>query len=583
MSHKTKKIFISGMHCKSCEILVEDHLKKINNITSVKSNHRTGQVEIFYHGHEPSNGVIEKEVISAGYQMGQKGSLPLLSSDYRDYRDLLIAAAILALIILVASQSGIASLDFSAGKTGLLAALIVGLVAGVSTCMALVGGLVLGLASRYAEIHPEASIKQKFIPHFYFNLGRIIGFGILGGVIGLLGTAFRMSSNVLGLLTIIVGGVMIFLGLKLIEIFPALRNQTISLPTSIAKFLGINRHEKKYSTRNALTAGALTFFLPCGFTQAMQLYAVSTGSFITGGLVMMLFALGTAPGLLGVGGLASIFKGRAARLFFMTAGLMVIVLGVYNITNASQLISFKSVDNKQIKNVGEPQIVRMTQSTNGYSPNVFTVKKGQPVKWIITSTNPFTCAASIMMREYGINRGLKKGENIIEFTPTKTGEIRFSCTMGMYTGKFIVVDDDQKLNLVPTGDGSPAPIIAKGCGGSGGGCGGGGNITLGDPSKSSLSPVVKGEQVIKMSYTLSGDIQPNAFKVKKGLPVSLEVAVKENGQGCMSSITVPGLYNKSEYLKAGKTIVMKFTPNQAGDYEITCAMGVPRGVIRVIS
>lgn len=439
MSQKTKKIFISGMHCQSCEILVEDQLKKIHNITTVKANHRTGQVALSYHGPEPANEIIAAEIKKAGYQMGQDGLLPWLSVDYRDYRDLLIAAGILSLAIFVAKVSGVFNLDISAGKTGLLAALIVGLVAGISTCMALVGGLVLGLAARYSELHPEASVRQKFIPHFYFNFGRIIGFGVLGGLIGLMGTAFRMSGNTLGILTIIVGGVMIFLGLKLIEIFPALRNQTISLPSSLAKILGANRHDKKYSVRNALTMGAMTFFLPCGFTQAMQIYAVSTGSFVQGGLVMMLFALGTAPGLLGIGGLASAVKGKTARLFFMTAGLLVIILGIYNITNASQLISFKSVENKQIKNVGAPQIVRMTQNTNGYSPNVFTVKVNQPVKWIITSTNPFTCASSIMMRAYGISRGLKKGENIIEFTPTKTGEIRFSCTMGMYTGKFIVI------------------------------------------------------------------------------------------------------------------------------------------------
>ena len=122
----------------------------------------------------------------------------------------------------------------------------------------------------------------------------------------------------------------------------------------------------------------------------------------------------------------------------MTAGLLVIILGVYYITNASQLISFNSVNDLKVQSAKEPQIIRMTQSANGYSPNIFTIKKGQPVKWIITSTNPFTCASSIMMRAYGINRGLKKGENIIEFTPTKVGEIKFSCTMGMYTGKFIV-------------------------------------------------------------------------------------------------------------------------------------------------
>ncbi|NCP77121.1 sulfite exporter TauE/SafE family protein [bacterium] len=45
----------------------------------------------------------------------------------------------------------------------------------------------------------------------------------------------------------------------------------------------------------ALGSGALTFFLPCGFTLAMQAYAITTGSFITGALTMMAFALGTAP------------------------------------------------------------------------------------------------------------------------------------------------------------------------------------------------------------------------------------------------------------------------------------------------
>jgi sulfite exporter TauE/SafE len=82
-------------------------------------------------------------------------------------------------------------------------------VAGVSTCMALVGGLVLGLSSRYAEIHPESTMMQKFVPHFYFNLGRVIGFGILGGIIGSLGAVFSLSANWLGFLTIIVGLVMI--------------------------------------------------------------------------------------------------------------------------------------------------------------------------------------------------------------------------------------------------------------------------------------------------------------------------------------------------------------------------------------
>jgi len=91
----------------------------------------------------------------------------------------------------------------------------------------------------------------------------------------------------------------------------------------------------------------------------------------------------------------------------------------------------------------------------------------------------------------------------------------------------------------------------------------------------------QGAQVLKTSYTYDADIEPNSFVVQAGKPVKLEIDVKENGYGCMSTIVVPGLYEKPEYLQAGKIIVMNFTPQKTGDYPITCAMGVPRGIIKV--
>jgi len=38
-----------------------------------------------------------------------------------------------------------------------------------------------------------------------------------------------------------------------------------------------------------------------------------------------------------------------------------------------------------------------------------------------------------------IQKQLQPGENIIEFTPQKVGDLPFSCSMGMYTGVFHVV------------------------------------------------------------------------------------------------------------------------------------------------
>ena len=576
---------IKGMHCRSCEILIEKNLKNIAGVNKASVSHKLETANIYYNQALPASEAIKQAVREAGYDIGRKEPSPWLSRDRNDYANLLKGAAILAVLYLAARGLGLFTIGVPTESTGLLVVLVVGLVAGISTCMALVGGLVLGLSARHAELHPEISTKEKFVPHIYFNLGRILGFGLLGGVIGLLGSVARPSTGTLGFMTVGIGGVMIFLGLKLVEIFPALKDKSLSLPKSVARFFGLNKEQKEYSHQGSFITGALTFFLPCGFTQAMQLYAVSSGSFSRGAMIMALFALGTAPGLLGIGGLASIFKGQKAKVFFASTGLAVILLGWFNIANGSQLLwqgKAGSVVPVAVNSAGA-QEVRMTQGSAGYSPNEFTIVKNKPVKWIINSTNQFSCASSIVVPKYGISQYLKKGENIIEFTPTETGQIQFSCSMGMYRGVFNVVDSPgAALNAAPNRNTAALPS-GGGCAGGGGGCGCGGGAPQKSLDSTPTAAVadLNSKQLIKTQYTLSQDIVPNRFTVKKGVPVRFEVDVKESGQGCMSTIMIPGLYNNPEYLQGGAKVVMAFTPEEAGDFDITCAMGVPRGIITV--
>ena len=211
---------------------------------------------------------------------------------------------------------------------------------------------------------------------------------------------------------------------------------------------GKEKLKAEYSDKNSALLGASTFFLPCGFTQAMQLYAISTGSPIQGALTMGVFALGTTPGLLGVGGLTSVIKGQSSKLFFKTAGVIVVFLALFNVSNGLNLLGVKSIFakttatsiDKNVKIVNGVQVVKMSQKTNGYNPSKFTIKKGVPVKWIVTSESIYSCASSIVSQQLGIRTSLKLGENIFEFTPTQVGTIRFSCSMGMYTGSFNVID-----------------------------------------------------------------------------------------------------------------------------------------------
>ncbi len=441
----SKKIVIPivGMHCRACETLVQEKLAKVTGVSGIKVSTVKGQAEI-----EASSDINQKEleqaVRDAGYQVGQE-SKSWLNTKSSVWRDLILAAVVFGLVYIIFKSFNINPMWSLAGSPeSLFSILLVGLVAGFSTCMALTGGLIVSLTARYSQKHPEATGWKRFQPHLYFNIGRLLSYFILGGVIGLVGSVLKISPLVWAILTMIVGVVMLLLGLQLTEAMPKISNWSLALPGQTAKIL--KREDKSYSHFGAGILGALTFFLPCGFTQAMQLYAMTTGSFFAGAAVMFIFALGTLVGLLVAGLATSFIKGKAAQIFFHVIGVLLILFALANIANAWNLLGV---------------------------------------------------------------RGL-------------------------------IGSDDS-------------------------------------PSVSASGQV----QELKTTFTLKGDINPNNFTVKAGDKVRLEIDVQDNGSGCMSTIMIPGLYNRAVTLVKGQTIVMEFTPKTKGEYPITCAMGVKRGTLIV--
>ncbi len=560
------KIPIKGMHCHSCELLVEEALKDVRGVTKVKVNYRRRSA--FVESKKPLGlNKIRHAVREAGYDVGYDESAAWLSRDPKDYRDLALCLIALAAVYFVGRTLGLFRLGISTNDpSSLLVVLAIGLTAGVSTCMALVGGLILGISARHAENHPDATPMQRFRPHLFFNLGRIASYTVAGGLIGLFGKAFQLSGTTLGVLTIAVGLFMLMLGLKLTEVSPRISGSSLALPSFLSRRLNVTgRNGREYSHANSAVVGALTIFLPCGFTQAMQLYALSTGRFWSGALIMGIFAMGTAPGLLGVGGLTSLIRGPAARKFFKFAGVVVIALAIVNISNGLNLTGWKSVFASSGTAAGGTsadvqdgaQVVRMTQNSNGYSPKNFTVVKGIPVRWLIDSKSSGSCATSIMASKIGVRQNLKPGENEIDFTPKETGQIRFSCAMGMYGGSFNVVeslDGSQNSTSNGGGTGQAAP----------------------------LPEVPPDAQVLKTTYRgPQADILPREFTVKAGIPVDLEVFAEQDGQGCMGSVMVQGLDEEPQFLVKGQTLRFIFTPQKSGSFYITCAMGTPRGRITV--
>ncbi|MDD5710815.1 MAG: sulfite exporter TauE/SafE family protein [Candidatus Colwellbacteria bacterium] len=325
---KTHTFYVIGMHCKACVTLTENELREIPNIFNVKVSLRRRSVEIIGDFGDKTTENIAQELSEVlrphGYALSLvKQRRPVKWSEFT--AAIPIALAFIALFIAL-QEFGIVNLVTISNVT-YGTAFIVGLIASVSTCMAVVGGLVLSISASFAK----GDNKTK--PQILFHIGRLVSFLILGGIIGILGSAFQLNTMGIFILSLSVAIILLLLGINLLDIFPWAEKLQPALPSSLGRYVqGLKNINHIFTP---LLVGAATFFMPCGFTQSMQIYTLTTGSFWTGALTMFFFALGTLPvlALLSFGSLAIRDKTKMG-IFLKTAGLIVIFFGVFNLINS---------------------------------------------------------------------------------------------------------------------------------------------------------------------------------------------------------------------------------------------------------
>lgn len=316
---KTYTYHVSGTHCASCKILIEDILSEQDFVakSSVDIKKEIVEVEI---NSEKSQKEIADMLSHLLKEHGYVLSLEKKEEEKNNFSDIwkaLPIGIIFLILFFTLQKSGILNFGIGGGTTPTTSFLI-GIVASLSSCLAIVGGLVLSLSAKVLEDN-----KNNKKPLVMFHIGRVLGFAILGGVLGLIGEVVGISFVFSGVLGIIASLVMIILGANLIGL---LKKNTLILPSSIFSFFRKVEHE----TYTPLLIGVGTFFLPCGFTQSMQISALSSGSFVGGLLIMLSFALGTLPMLALVSfGSMSFAKSKYAPLFFKSSGVVVIGLGVF--------------------------------------------------------------------------------------------------------------------------------------------------------------------------------------------------------------------------------------------------------------
>lgn len=314
---KTYTFHVSGTHCASCKIFIEDTLNEQDFIKNVKVDLKKEIVEIETDSNENPEEIARilcSQIKQNGYNLSTEKQTQ--EKDNVIWKALPVGLAFLVLFFIL-QKSGILNLGIG-GKTTPTTSFIIGLIASVSSCLAIVGGLVLSLSAKISE--DNISDTKTFL---LFHVSRLVSFAILGGTLGLIGNAIGINFTFTAILGLIASIVMIILGLNLVGVFA---KNKMALPSGIFKLF--KRVEHKTFTPIAIGFG--TFFLPCGFTQAMQVVALSSGSFVSGLLIMLAFALGTLPmlALLSFGS-ASLAHGKHAPLFFKSAGVVVIGLGIF--------------------------------------------------------------------------------------------------------------------------------------------------------------------------------------------------------------------------------------------------------------
>ncbi|HXK39767.1 MAG TPA: sulfite exporter TauE/SafE family protein [Candidatus Paceibacterota bacterium] len=325
---RTYTFHVNGMHCASCVALTESELADVPEVSRAKASLKDRTVEVTGDfGDKTAEHVAEdlSDVLRPhGYSLAlgrqaRKGKW----SEF----NLALPIALVFIVFFIALQKlGIVNL-VSASSVGYGTAFVIGAIASVSTCMAVVGGLVLSMSANFAKE------GDKVRPQALFHVGRLVAFFLLGGAIGALGSAFQIGTTGTFIMSLVVALILVILGVNLLDVFPWVKRLQPTLPSFIGKH--IHGLKSANHTLTPLLLGVATFFLPCGFTQSMQIYTLSTGSFWEGALLMSAFSLGTLPvlALLSFGSLGIHTKARSG-VFFKTAGVVVIFFGMLNLAGA---------------------------------------------------------------------------------------------------------------------------------------------------------------------------------------------------------------------------------------------------------
>ena len=464
----SKTLRIGGMTCVSCQNKIEKKLRNTAGIESADVSYNEGTAVVTYDADIVTLQDIEALIGTLDYEvLAEKKPA---ASGKRAAGILIIILAVYMLL----RQFGVTNIFnlFPTAEAGMGYGMlfVIGLLTSVH-CVAMCGGINLSQCIPQSAIDGPAGKFAALRPSFLYNLGRVISYTVIGALVGALGSVISFTGAMRGIVQLLAGVFMVIMGINMLGVFPSLRKFTPRMPRVFSSKI----NAEKGKSNSPLYVGLLNGLMPCGPLQAMQIYALSTGSPVKGALSMLLFSLGTVPLMFALGALSSVLSRKFTHKVMMAGAALVVILGITMFSQGWTLsgLSVLSLDfaaGPQANASSGPdivmedgyQIVNSVLASNSYP--AITVAAGTPVKWTIDAPKGSIngCNDTMIIPEYDVQYAFKTGENVIEFTPDKAGVFPYSCWMGMIRSTITVVEGGETPEKASTNAADPAtPVPAS--------------------------------------------------------------------------------------------------------------------------
>lgn len=453
-----EKIYkVHGITCQKCKDKIEGTLRNEKGVEEVNVHLKKKSMYIDYDEKQIKASRIKNILHELGYEVENYDTK---KRDEHEENNVLMYVGLALLAFLVLSKF---VPDFSLLLTeGKSVSSVMLFIIGITTsfhCISMCGGIAL------SQVVAE---KDNMKRNIMYNIGRVISYTVLGGIVGFLGAGITLGNRLYGIVPILLGGMMIIVGLGNAGVlslgqWKVTQKFNIKLGQIKARF---------GADKGPFVLGLLNGLMPCGPLQLMQIYALSTGSFLDGALAMFAFSLGTVPLMLGMGAFIHKLSIKSRVMVYKMGGYLILVLGLSMVMNgmgtlgiqvgpggtnrgkgssvSSQGNDVEGAKNKSTVRMEDGyQIVEVDVLPRGYQDIV--VQKGIPVKMIfnVPLGGLNGCNYAINIPEYDIFTALQEGENSITFEPTEEGKFMYSCWMGMIRHTITVVDGPVE-DYVPT-------------------------------------------------------------------------------------------------------------------------------------